>query len=59
MAKAAEQPQPREVEIVNSDYPPTAAELNEDMRVDATFGEAGDAFTKPVVVKHIDRPKTK
>ena len=51
--------QPREVEIVNSDYQPTAAELNEDMRVDATFDEAVDALTKPVKIRYIDRPKTK
>ena len=48
---------PREVEIVHPDYQPSAAELNEDMRVDATFDEAVDALTKPVTIKYIDRPK--
>ena len=50
-------PEPREVEIVNPDYQPSAAELNEDMRVDTTFDEAVDALTKPVTIKYIDRPK--
>ena len=50
-------PEPREVEIVQSDYQPTAAELNEDMRVDATFDEAVDALTKPVKIRYIDKPK--
>ena len=50
-------PEPREVEIVHPDYQPTAAELNEDMRVDATFEEAVDALTKPVKIRYIDRPK--
>ena len=49
--------EPREVEIVHPDYQPSAAELNEDMRVDATFDEAVDALAKPVKIRYIDRPK--
>ena len=49
--------QPREVEIVNSDYQPTVAELNKDMRVDATFEAAVNALARPVKIKYIDRPK--
>ncbi len=48
---------PREVEIVNPDYQPSAAELAEDVRVDATFDEAVDALTKPVNIRYVDRPK--
>ena len=48
----------REVEFVNPDYQPSVAELEEDMRLDATFEEAAQALTKPVRVKYIDRPKT-
>ena len=53
----ADKPKRREVEIVHPDYQPTAEELNEDMRVDATFDEAVDALTKSVTIKYIDRPK--
>ena len=53
----AKKPEPREVEIVQSDYQPSKAELEEDMRVDATFDEAVDALTKPVRIRYIDRPK--
>ena len=42
-------PQPkREVEVVRPAYQPSKSELNEDVRVDATFEEAVDALTKPV-----------
>lgn len=48
---------PREVEIVKPDYQPSAAELAEDVRVDATFDEAVAALTKPVNIRYVDRPK--
>ena len=47
----------REVEIVSSDYQPSAAELEEDVRVDASFDEAVEALTKPVRIRYVDRPK--
>ena len=50
-------PKPREVEIVKPDYQPSAAELAEDTRVDATFDEAVDALTKPFNIRYVDRPK--
>lgn len=50
-------PQPREVEVVKSSYQPSKAELEEDLRVDATFEEAVDALTKPVSIRYIERPK--
>ena len=46
----------REVEIVKSDYQPSKAELEEDMRVDATFEEAVRALTDPVRIRYIDQP---
>ena len=49
----------REVEVVSPNYQPSAAELEEDTRVDATFDEAVDALTKPVRVRYVDRPKSK
>ena len=39
---SAKQPDPREAEVVSSDYQPSRKELKEDMRVDATFDEAID-----------------
>ena len=52
-----EKPKPRNVDIVKPDYQPSAAELAEDTRVDATFDEAVDALTKPVSIRYVDRPK--
>ena len=49
---------PREVEIVKPDYQPSAAELAEDARVNATFDEAVGALTKPVSIRYMDRPKS-
>ena len=49
-------PEPREVEIVKPDYQPSAAELAEDTRVNATFDEAVEALTKPVAVRYVERP---
>ena len=36
------------VTLVRSDYQPSEAELEEDMRVDATFEEAVEALIQPV-----------
>ena len=53
-----ELPKPRGVEIVHSDYQPSAAELEEDVRVEAMFDEAVDALTKPVSIRYVDRPES-
>ena len=50
-------PKAREVEIVRPEYQPSATELEEDTRVDATFNEAVDALAKPVCIRYVDRPK--
>ena len=47
----------RKVEIVKPDYQPSAAELAEDARVNATFDEAVDALAKPVSIRYVDRPE--
>ena len=49
-------PKARKVEIVHPDYQPNAAELGEDVRVEATFDEAVDALTRPVNIRYVDRP---
>ena len=49
----------RQVDIVKPTYQPSKAELEEDMRVRATFEEAVDALVQPVVVNYIPRPKAR
>ena len=57
-ARPKEEPrEPREVEIVKPDYQPSAAELAEDTRVNATFDKAVEALTKPVSIRYVDSPK--
>ena len=48
---------PREVEVVHPVYQPSREELNEDLRVDATFEEAVQALAQPVKIRYIKRPK--
>ena len=48
---------PGDVEIAHSDYQPSKAELEADLRVDATFDEAVKALTKPVKIRYVSRPK--
>lgn len=48
---------PRDVEVVHPSYQPSRAELEEDMRVNATFEESVRALTRPVRIRHISRPK--
>ena len=52
-------PPPREVEIVHSSYQPTKAELEEDIRVDATFEEAVQALVSPVRIRYVKRLKAR
>ena len=48
--------EPREVKIVHPSYQPSKAELEEDLRVEASFEEAVDALTQPVRIRHVPRP---
>ncbi len=48
---------PREVEIVRPDYQPSKAELDSDVRVDATFEEAVDALCDSVAIRYVDQPR--
>lgn len=57
MPTSADKPLSREVEVVRPSYQPSRAELNEDMRVEATFEEAVQALAKPVRIRHISRPR--
>ena len=53
----AEKPQPVEVEMVESSYQPTKAQLEGDARVDVGFDEAVDALAQNVTIQTIERPK--
>ena len=44
------------VEIAHSTYQPSKAELEADLRVEATFDEAVEALTKSVTVRRVIRP---
>ena len=48
--------EPPEVEIVHPSYQPSKAELEADMRVDASFEETVDALAQPVRIRHVHRP---
>ena len=53
-----EKPEPREVLIPHHDYQPSKAELEADLRVDASFEEAVDALAQPVCIRHVIRPES-
>ena len=50
-------PAPREVELPHPSYQPSKAELEEDLRVDATFEEAVQALAQPVKVRYMKYPR--
>ena len=49
--------EPPEVEVVHPSYQPSKAELEADLRVEASFEEAVDALARPVSIRHIMRPR--
>ena len=48
--------EPREIELVHPSYQPSKAELEEDLRVDATFEEAVRALAQPVKLRYVKYP---
>ena len=54
--RIAAKDRPREVEIAHPSYQPSKAELEADMRVNASFEEAVDALVKPVRMRYVDKP---
>ena len=52
-----QKPKPREVEIVSAKYQPSKAELETDLRVDATFDQSVKALAKPVQIREVSRPR--
>ena len=55
-AKPAEPPA---LELLHPRYQPSKAELEEDLRVDATFDEAVQALVRPGKVRYVRRPRPK
>ena len=47
---------PPEVALVHPSYQPSKAELEEDVRVEASFEESVDALCQPVRVRYVPRP---
>ena len=48
-----------EVRVRPSDHQPSKAELEADMRVEASFDEAIEALCQPVQIRDIDGPRRK
>ncbi len=46
-------PKPREVEIIHLSYQPSAAELREELRINATFEEAVEAVVRPARIRYM------
>ena len=49
--------EPPVLELAHPSYQPSKAELEENLRVDATFEEAVQALAQPVRIRYIKRPK--
>ena len=50
-------PEPPVLELVHPSYQPSKAELEEDLRVDATPEELVQAVVRPVKVRYVRHPK--
>ena len=51
--------EPRIIELPHHSYQPSVAELNEDMRVDATFEELVKAVLQPARIRYVTPRKRK
>ena len=59
-AESRENPaEPPVLELAHPSYQPSKAELDEDLRVDATFEEAVQALAQPVKIRYVKRPRQK
>ena len=52
----SKKPQRPTVEVAEPTYQPSKAELEADLRVDATFEQAVKALSKTVNIKHVKKP---
>jgi len=56
--KKANTPKPREITLIDPSYQPNKAELEEDLRIDATFEELTAAVVRPVKIRYV-KPERK
>ncbi len=49
---ARKKPEPPEITLIAPSYQPSAAELREDLRLDATFEELTAAVVQPVKIRY-------
>lgn len=54
-----EKPEPRIIELPHHSYQPSVAELDEDMRVDASFAKLVKAVLQPAKIRYVMPPKRK
>lgn len=47
------QPKPQEIKLIDPSYQPSATELAEDLRVDATFEELAAMVARPVKIRYV------
>ncbi len=50
-------PEPPEIKLIDPSYQPSAAELAEDLRVDATFEELAAMVARPVKIRYVKPPR--
>ena len=51
--------EPPVLDVAHPSYQPSKAELEEDLRVDASFEEAVQALARPVKLRYVKYPKRK
>ena len=51
-------PKPREIGLIDPSYQPSKAELEEDLRVEASFEELTAAVVRPVKIRYV-KPERK
>ncbi|MYB53718.1 MAG: hypothetical protein F4X77_16205 [Acidobacteriia bacterium] len=54
--KQHQEREPREIELIDPSYQPSKAELEEELRIDATFEELSKAVVQPVKVTYVMPP---
>jgi hypothetical protein len=55
--KKPTKPKPQEIELIDPSYQPSAAELAEDLRVDATFEDLAAMVARPVKIRYVKPPR--
>jgi len=51
-------PQPREIKLIDPKYQSSAAELADDLRIDATFEDLAAMVARPVKIRYV-KPERK